>query len=62
MTKTEKLRMKALHHSQAADHWERKKIEADEMDFREIYEWMEARERTALMFTLSSIKEEIGNG
>lgn len=59
MTKTEKLRMKALHHSQAADHWERKKIEADETDERDLFERLEARERTALMFCLSALKEEM---
>ena len=59
MTKTEKLRMKALHHSQAADHWERKKIEADEMDFREIYERLESRERLEANLLLSVLMKEM---
>lgn len=50
-------RQTALLESQAADYWERKKIEADEMDEHDLYERLESRARLKAQMALSVLKE-----
>lgn len=50
-------RQTAFIESQAADYWEKKKIEADEMDEHDLYERLESRARLKAQMALSVLME-----